>query len=92
MNLLGGAFLLLGGVMFPIEVLPEWMQTLSNFIPLTYGLEGMRLALLQGYGIDQIINQIMILGVFSLVLITVGIFSFNWSVWLVKDRGSLTQF
>ena len=92
MSLLGGAFFLLGGVMFPIEVLPEWMQMLSSAIPLTYGLEGMRLALLQGYGIAQILDQIIILGIFSFILITVGIISFNGSVWLVKDRGSLTQF
>ncbi|MDH3536506.1 MAG: ABC transporter permease, partial [Gammaproteobacteria bacterium] len=92
MNLLGGAFLLLGGVMFPISVLPEWLQVLSSLIPLTYGLEGMRLALLQGFGLAQLAETILILGGFSLVLITLGIVCFNASVWLVKERGSLTQF
>lgn len=92
MNMLGGAFLLLGGVMFPVSVLPDWLQMLSNLIPLTYGLEGMRLALLQGHGIHQIIDLILVLGSFSVLLISLGIASFNGSVWLVKDRGSLTQF
>jgi ABC-2 type transport system permease protein len=92
MNLVGGAFVLLGGVMVPISVLPDWMQTLSSLIPLTYGLEGMRLALLQGYNIQQVGDVLIILGGYSFLLITVGIISFNGSVWLVKERGSLTQF
>ena len=92
MNLVGGAFMLLGGVMFPITVLPGWMQIMSALIPLTYGLEGMRLALLQGYGLDQLTQPILILIAFSVLLITIGILCFNWAVWLVKERGSLTQF
>lgn len=92
LNLLGGAFMLLGGVMFPIAVLPQWLQFFSSLIPLTYGLEGMRLALLQGYGITQLVDTIFALGVFAVVLITLGLMSFNASVWLVKERGSLTQF
>jgi ABC-2 type transport system permease protein len=91
-NLLGGAFMLLGGVMFPISVLPGWMQSLSTLIPLTYGLEGMRLALLQGYGISQLMQPILVLAGFSVVLILSGIACFNGAVWLVKERGSLTQF
>lgn len=92
MNLLGGAFLLFGGVMFPVAVLPEWMQAFSSLIPLTYGLDGMRLALLQGFGIPAIADQVLILGIFSVLLITIGIICFNGAVWLVKHRGSLTQF
>jgi len=92
MNLIGGAFMLLGGVMFPVEVLPGWMQALSTLIPLTYGLEGMRLALLQGYGFQQLMDLILILGAFSVLLIAFGILCFNTAVWLVKERGSLTQF
>jgi ABC-2 type transport system permease protein len=92
MNLLGGAFLLLGGVMFPIDVLPGWMQALSSLIPLTYGLEGMRLALLQGYGFEQLLQPILVLCGFSVLLIGSGIVCFNMAVWLVKERGSLTQF
>ena len=90
--LIGCSFLLLGGVMFPISVLPEWLQFLSHLIPLTYGLEGMRLALLQGYGFYQLSDTIMIISGFAILLITLGILCFNLAVWLVKERGSLTQF
>lgn len=92
MNLIGGAFLLLSGVMFPVSVLPDWLQALSSLIPLTYGLEGMRLALLQGHGVGETLHAILVLAGFSVVLVALGIAAFNASVWMVKERGSLTQF
>lgn len=92
MNLLGGIFILLGGVMFPVTVMPNWLQTLSNFIPLTYGLDGMRLTLLQGYTLAQVSDLIVILIAFSIGLVFAGLIAFNGAVWLVKERGSLTQF
>jgi hypothetical protein len=52
----------------------------------------MRLALLQGYGISQLMQPILVLAGFSVVLILSGIACFNGAVWLVKERGSLTQF
>jgi len=38
------------GVLFPVEVLPLWLQKVSIFLPATHALEGMRLAIFQGYG------------------------------------------
>jgi ABC-2 type transport system permease protein len=92
MNLLGGAFLLLGGVMFPISVLPSWLQALSKVTPLTHGLEGMRLAMLQGYGLARLSDTIATLVVFCIVLVGLGLAGFGAAVRLVKERGSLTQF
>jgi len=92
MNLVGGAFLLLGGVMFPVDVLPSWLQSLSKLIPLTYGLEGMRLTLLQGHRLVQLSEIIGALLLFSIVLVGLGLAGFSGAVRIVKERGSLTQF
>ncbi len=92
MNLLGGSFLLLGGVMFPVSVLPPWLQALSKLLPLTYGLEGMRLALLQGRPLAELWDTVAILLGFAVVLVGLGLVGFSAAVRLVKERGSLTQF
>jgi ABC-2 type transport system permease protein len=42
-----GALYLLSGVLFPLHVLPAWLQPVSMALPTTYWLEGMRRALLQ---------------------------------------------
>ena len=41
-----GVVYLLSGVVFPIGVLPSWIQALSLTLPTTYWLEGMRRALM----------------------------------------------
>ncbi|WP_164689699.1 ABC transporter permease [Herpetosiphon llansteffanensis] len=40
-----GALYLFTGALFPITVLPNWMQVIARAVPLTYWLEGMRRAL-----------------------------------------------
>ena len=40
--------LLVSGVYYPIEVLPEFLQKISVFSPATYVLTGVRAALLEG--------------------------------------------
>ena len=42
---IAGVVYLLSGVVFPISVLPGWLQTIGMALPTTYWLEGMRRAL-----------------------------------------------
>lgn len=48
-----GVLYLLSGAVFPIPVLPPWLQPLSYLLPPTYWLEGMRRALLGNTGVDS---------------------------------------
>ena len=41
---------LLGGMLFPVSVLPEWLQPLADLVPLRYALDGARDALFAGSG------------------------------------------
>jgi ABC-2 type transport system permease protein len=43
---IAGVMYLLSGVVFPVSLLPAWLQPLSLALPVTYWLEGMRRALL----------------------------------------------
>jgi ABC-2 type transport system permease protein len=45
-----GAFYLLCGVVFPLDVLPGWLQVISRGVPMTYWLEAVRRALLGSGG------------------------------------------
>ncbi|WP_305064522.1 ABC transporter permease [Methanococcoides sp.] len=83
---------LFGGVLFPISVLPEWLQTISYLLPITYSLSGMRHALLQGYSLSDLIPEIIPLAIFSVVLVPLGLFSFRYAVKRAKMDGSLVQY
>ncbi len=92
MNLAGAGMVLLGGVLFPVSVLPTWLQHVTDFIPLNHGLEGMRLALLRGYGLADMLPVVWKLLAFTVILVGAGIGTFNFAVWASKEHGSLSQF
>ncbi len=43
-----GMLLVVSGVYYPVEVMPQWMQWLATISPATYALEGIRGAVLDG--------------------------------------------
>lgn len=59
---------ILAGTMFPISVLPGWMQTMSACLPLTHSIEAARLALLTGASVAEISTHLLVLLIFILVL------------------------
>lgn len=92
MSLAGALMVLLSGVLFPVSVLPGWLEGVAQFVPLTHGLEGMRLALLQGQGLSEMLDVVWKLMAMTVVMVGAGLGAFNLAVWVAKERGSLTQF
>ena len=84
--------ILLSGVLFPITVLPMWLQWCADLVPLTHALHGMRAALLQGQGFSELSAVLTVLAVFAVVLLIVGVGAFEWAVRTAKRTGSLTEF
>lgn len=91
-HMLGHLSVLLGGVYFPIQVLPAWLGTVSLFIPFTHALEGLRQAVLNGWGLGQLSTQIIILGAFAVFLLPLSLATFAWAVHQAKRLGTLSQF
>jgi ABC-2 type transport system permease protein len=92
MNLMGFGVILISGVVFPIGMLPGWVQTIGNMMPLSHALEGMRLAILQGKGIGDLSSIIIKLVAFAAVLQTIGLYGFNSAVNITKRMGSLSEY
>jgi ABC-2 type transport system permease protein len=87
-----GASGLLGGMMYPVSVLPGPFQWLSRIIPVTYSLEGMRQALLTGAGLLQLWPSLRALLLFSLILLPLSSMLFGWALRRTKITGTLTHF
>lgn len=83
---------LLAGVLYPVEVLPGWLQSLSNLLPLTYSLRAMRKAVLLGDSLIGISTDLLVLGFFACLLLPLGFSLFHYAVRCAKVHGSLTQF
>jgi ABC-2 type transport system permease protein len=83
---------LFGGVFFPISVLPSWLQTVSHLLPMTYSLNGMRHALLQGYSLRDLAPEIGALVLFSAVLVPASLLAFRYAVRKAKMEGTLVHY
>ncbi|WP_414468878.1 ABC transporter permease [Methanobacterium sp. ACI-7] len=83
---------MIGGVFFPITVLPAWIQTFSYLLPLTYSLNGMRHALLQNYTISSLSFDISVLMLFCLFLLPLSLISFRYALKITKKEGTLLQY
>lgn len=92
MTVMSYLVILTSGVLFPTNVLPEWMQFVSKLSPLTFALDGMRRALLQGTGVEALLGELGILGLFSVVFLTIGLMAFEYSVRLARRSGTLAEY
>jgi ABC-2 type transport system permease protein len=83
---------LLGGVYFPLTVLPGWLQKVALFLPLTYALEGMRMTLLQGRGLGDLRSEFLALLLFTAVTLVLGFWSAHFAVARARRDGTLGQY
>ena len=63
----------LGGVFFPIQQMPWYMQDISKFLPLTYASSALRKVMVLGAGIPQISTELIVLIVFGVVMIAIAL-------------------
>jgi ABC-2 type transport system permease protein len=81
-----------GGMMYPISVLPVWLQRVARLIPVTYSLEGMRAAILAHASIRELLPSIAGLLLFAVLLLPISFAIFSWALRRTKITGTLTHF
>lgn len=57
------------GLFIPTSQLPNWLEWVSKFLPLTYGVEGIKALMLQGQSLADIGKDVGILAAFAVVLL-----------------------
>jgi ABC-2 type transport system permease protein len=83
--------LLVSGVYYSVQVLPDWMQVLAAFSPATYVLEGVREALISGAPVTEQWHLVWPLLVMAVVLIPLGVRVFGLAEQYAKRTGKLKR-
>lgn len=78
LNLLTWPMMLVSGIWFSLEGSPRWVQWAAHIFPLTHLLEGARAVMLDGAGLQQIIPNLLYLGVTAVVFLAIGAWAFRW--------------
>jgi ABC-2 type transport system permease protein len=89
---LTAATLALGGVAYPISVMPWWLQKLALLLPFTHALTGIRKALMLGATPGELTTELLVLGLFGVALFPVALWVFELALRRVKVTGTLGQY
>ena len=68
---------MLSGMLFPIESMPQILQWVSAVIPPRYYIEAMRKLMIMGVGIGEVLREVMILTGMTVFLLAVSLAKFN---------------
>lgn len=91
-GLFGNVANLIGGVFYPVEILPEWLQVVARLLPITYALDAMRLALLSGASWREIAPDLLALLAFCVILFPMSLMVFRFAVQRARQEGTLTHY
>jgi ABC-2 type transport system permease protein len=70
-------FLLMSGLFTPIESMPEWAQTLTDFNPIKYFVEVMRMVMLKGSGLSDILPQLLKTLMYAVIMNGLAVWSYK---------------
>jgi ABC-2 type transport system permease protein len=77
-NLVSFPMMFLSGTFFPRFLMPEWLQTVSGFLPLTPFIDGARMIMVEGQHLTAIGPQIGMLAVWGIVIYLIAFKVFRW--------------
>ncbi|HUV62009.1 MAG TPA: ABC transporter permease [Thermoplasmata archaeon] len=72
--------ILLAGVFWPLEAVPDILRPVSDFIPLTYAVDACRSIMIRGWGIAEVWPQLVVLAGFAAATLLLSAYS-------LKKRG-----
>ncbi len=88
--LLGSGLWFLSGTMFPIQSLPHPLELVARAVPLTYAIDGMRKALLEGQSVIAMGPTLAVLAGFGVVLLPLALASLSLSLQRARQNGTLS--
>lgn len=77
-NIVVFPMMFLSGTFFPRFLMPEWLQNISGFLPLTPVIDGIRLIASEGKHFVDILPQIGLIGVWFVIIYFIAFRVFRW--------------
>lgn len=77
-NLVTFPMMFLSGTFFPRFLMPDWLQQVSNFIPLTPIIDGIRLIATEGKHLTDLLPQLGVIAISIVVIYFIAFRTFRW--------------
>ncbi len=70
-------FILLGGLFTSTDSMPEWAKAISQLNPVTYLISVMRMVMLKGSGLMDVLGHLLIVALFAVILNTWAVLNYK---------------
>jgi len=77
-NLISLPMMFLSGVFFPREAMPDFLASVTQFMPLTYVNEALRAIVNEGAGLVSLGSQLLGMGVWAVITFVLAVVMFRW--------------
>ncbi len=68
----------LGGAWWPLDIVPNWMQTVGQLSPISWAMSGFHDIITRGWGVTAVIPEVSILLLFTAVFLGIGMARFRY--------------
>ena len=68
---------MLSGMLFPVESMPQVLQWLAAVVPPRYYIEAMRKLMIMGVGFGEVAREVAVLAIMTVVLLAIALKKFN---------------
>jgi ABC-2 type transport system permease protein len=77
-NIIVFPMLFLSGTFFPRFAMPEWLQHVTAFLPLTPIIDGIRMIATEGKHLNEILPQIGLIAIWAVIIYAIAFRVFRW--------------
>lgn len=77
-NIVVFPMMFLSGTFFPRFAMPEWLQQVSNYLPLTPAIDGIRFIATEGAHLSQILPQLGLMAAWTVIIYVIAFRVFRW--------------
>lgn len=77
-NIVVFPMMFLSGTFFPRFLMPDWLQHISSFFPLTPIIDGLRYIVTEGYTISQLMPQLTMMAISTVIIYLIAFRVFRW--------------
>ncbi|HEY4786220.1 MAG TPA: ABC transporter permease [Bacteroidales bacterium] len=70
-------FIMMSGTFTPVESMPDWAQILNHINPVFYFMRVIRMILLKGSGLKDIVNEVMALSIYAWVILSLAVWKYR---------------
>jgi len=83
---------MIGGVLYPTKLVPQWAARFSDLVPMTYGIRAVRRITIDDWPLRAVLPDVGRLSIFCVAFLAVGSLAMTHALRRARAEGTLSQY